>query len=218
MKQKQYLVVGAGRFGTAVSMTLAERGHEVVVLDRSEAAIEAIMSRVTHALIGDAADEETLKRLGIRNFDAVVVAIGENLEANILCTTLLKGLGAQHVVSKAASLLAARVLERVGADEVIRPEHDMGVQLADHLTAPGILDTFDFGSRHGVLEIEARGKFTGRLVDLKLPGRFGVHVIAVARGAEMELTPGPDFTIRQGDSVVLIGSNEAIRDLKEHLD
>jgi trk system potassium uptake protein TrkA len=218
MKEKQFLIVGVGRFGSSVAATLHERGHEVVVVDRKESAIEAIMNRVTHALIADATDEEVLKRLGVRNFDTVIVAIGENVEANILATALLKSLGAHHLVSKAASALTAQVLNQVGANEVIRPEHDMGVHLADRLSSPSILDTFSLGTAHGVLEIEAHQKLSGRLSDLKLPNRFDVQVIAVARDGNVELSPGADYVVRPGDRIVLIGSNMAIEKLRSYLD
>jgi trk system potassium uptake protein TrkA len=218
MKEKQFLVIGVGRFGSSVSTTLHARGHEVVVVDRKESAIEAVMNRVTHALIADGTDEEVLRRLGVRNFDTVIVAIGENVEANILATALLKSLGARHLVSKAASALTAQVLGQVGADEVIRPEHDMGIHLADRLSSPSILDTFSLGTEHGVLEVEAQQKLTGRLSSLKLPSRFDVQVIAVARNGSVELSPGADFVIESGDRIVLIGSNRAIGKLRNYLD
>ncbi len=138
MKVQQFLVIGAGRFGSAVATTLYDLGHEVVVVDQREAAIEAIMDQVTHAIIADATDEQALNKIGVANFDAVIVAIGTGLESNILATLAAKSIGARHVVSKATSNLAARVLARVGADLVVRPEHDMGQRLARQLAAPSI--------------------------------------------------------------------------------
>ncbi|MEZ4661899.1 MAG: TrkA family potassium uptake protein [Caldilineaceae bacterium] len=111
MKAKQFLVVGAGRFGAAVATTLYELKHEVVVIDEDEEAIEDIMDKVTHALIADATDEATLRKIGCSNFDAIIIAIGENFEANILATVAAKSLGARHVISKAKDLLSARSYE-----------------------------------------------------------------------------------------------------------
>jgi trk system potassium uptake protein len=217
VKARQFLVIGAGRFGSAVATTLYGLGHEVVVVDRSEAAVEAIMNQVSHAAIVDATDEEGLRKLGCGNFDAVIVAIGENLEANILATVAAKSVGAKHVVSKAASALAARVLAKVGADEVIRPEHDMGVRVARQLATPSILDAFDLGPDHGVIEIDVRSRLVGTLESLRLRNRFGVQAIAVNRAGRLEVGPRADFELRPGDKVVLIGSNEAIHKLRNYL-
>ncbi|HEX7022735.1 MAG TPA: TrkA family potassium uptake protein [Trueperaceae bacterium] len=217
MKAKQFLVIGAGRFGSALATTLFELGHEVVVIDRDEAAVEAVMNSVTHAAIADATDEAALRRLGVGNFDQVIVAIGENLEANILATVAAKGCGAHRVISKANSALAARVLASVGADVVIRPEHDMGVRLARHLATPSVLDAFELGERHGVVEIEAQGKLRGRLAELRLTNRFGVQVIAVTRNGKLVVGPRADFALEPGDKVVMIGGNEDLDRLRSYL-
>ena len=217
MKAKQFLVIGAGRFGSAVATTLYDLGHEVVVIDRSEAAVEAIMNRVTHAAIADAADEQALRKVGCGNFDAVIVAIGHNLEGNILATVAAKSVGARHVVSKVASELAARVLARVGADEVIRPEHDMGVRVARQLATPSIIDAFNLGPEHGVIEIDVGPRLTGTLESLRLRNRFGVQVIAVNRAGRLEIGPRADFELKPGDKVVLIGSNSAIEKIRDYL-
>lgn len=217
MKAKQFLVIGAGRFGSAVATTLYDLGHEVVVIDRSEAAVEAIMNRVTHAAIADAADEQALRKLGCGNFDAVIVAIGHNLEGNILATVAAKSVGARHVVSKVASELAARVLARVGADEVIRPEHDMGVRVARQLATPSIIDAFNLGPEHGVIEIDVGPRLTGTLESLRLRNRFDVQVIAVNRAGKLEVGPRADFELKSGDKVVLIGSNAAIEKIRDYL-
>jgi len=217
VKTKQFLVIGAGRFGSAVATTLYTLGHEVVVIDRSEEAIEAIMHQVTHAAIVDATDEAALRKLGCSNFDAVIVAIGHNLEANILATVAAKSVGARHVVSKVASGLAARVLARVGADEVIRPEHDMGIRVARQLATPSIIDAFNLGPEHGVIEIEVRPRLAGTLESLRLRNRFGVQVIAVNRAGRLEVGPRADFELKPGDKVVLIGSNEAVERIRDFL-
>src|SRR5690625_2623436 len=130
------------------------------------------MHRVTYAVIADATDECALRSLGVRNFDAVVVAIGVNFQANVLATTLLKSMGAKHVVSKAADKLTAEVLMRVGADRVVRPEHDMGVQLAKQFAEPTVLDAFDFGAEHEVVEMIAQKPLEGSLRCMESAGRF----------------------------------------------
>lgn len=218
MRKKQVLVIGVGRFGMALATSLYQQGHEVVVIDRDERKIEQIMDEVTHALIADATDEEVLRRVGVGNFDTVVVAIGANFEANIMTTVAAKNLKAKHVVAKATSGLAAAVLERIGADQVVRPERDMGLRLAQQLTTPELVDAFELGKGHTVIEVEAGGKLLGSLARLRLPNRFQVQAIAVNRGGEVVVTPGADFSLTAGDRVVLIGSNDAIRRFRDSLD
>jgi len=214
---RQFLVVGMGRFGSAVAQTLYDLGHEVVAIDAEEAALQEVMNRVTHAAIVDASDEAALKKLGVEHFDSVIVAIGENLEASILATVAAKSAGAKHVISKADKQLTARVLASVGADEIVRPEHDMGRRLARQLATPNIIDTLNLGSDHSVAELEAEGELCGKLRELKLPNRFGVQVIAVNRSGKLEVGPNADFEIKPGDRLVVIGSNAQLAKLREHL-
>lgn len=217
MKAQQFLVIGAGRFGSGLATTLYESGHEVVVVDVQETAVRAVMDHVTHAVVADATDEEALLKLGVANFDTVIVAIGSSLEANILATVAAKASGVKRVISKARTEQAARVLERVGADRVVRPEHDMGVRLGKQLASPSIVDAFSLGEVHGVVEVEAGRKLVGRLDELRLPARFGVTVIAVNRGGEVTIGPVADHAVREGDRLVIIGGNAAIDKLRRFL-
>ncbi len=215
MKAKQYLVIGAGRFGSALATTLYDLGHEVVIVDSNEERIEEVMDRVTHAVILDATEEDALGKLGLEGFDQVVVAIGNNLEASILTIVAAKNQGAKTVLSKATSETAARVMLKVGADEVVRPEHDMGVRVAKSIATPTIVDAFKLGENYEVVEYTAQRKLCGRLQDLKL-SRFGVQVIAVNRQGKLELSPTPDFVIAPGDNVVIIGETRAVERLRDH--
>lgn len=217
MRTKQFLVIGVGRFGGALARTLYQDGHEVVVIDQDETKIERIMDDVTHALIADSTDEDVLRRVGCGNFDTVVVSIGANFEANIMTTVAAKKLGAEHVIAKATSETGAAVLERVGADHVVRPEHDMGKRLAQQLTTPEMVDAFDLGEGHSVIEVEANEKLLGPLAELRLPNRFSVQVIAVNRGGDVVVSPGADFVVARGDNLVVIGSNEAIDRFRGHI-
>ncbi len=122
MKSKQCLVIGLGRFGTAVATTLYEMGHEVVAVDTNEDNVENVTNLVTHAAVLDATEERALKAIGVADFDVVVVGIGTDVQAAILATMNAKSLGAPYVVTKAIDEMARRVLERIGADLVIRPE------------------------------------------------------------------------------------------------
>jgi len=217
MKVRSFLVIGAGRFGGALARTLFDLGHEVVVADRDEDALEAVMAHATHAVLVDAADEEALAKLGPANFDVIVVAIGESFEAAVMTIAAAKSLGAQRVVAKATSALAAQVLQKVGADEVVRPEHDMGVRLARQLVTPALLDAFELGETHGVVEIEAGPKLVGTLAHLRLPNRFRVQVIVVERGEQLTVGPKSDFEIEIGDRLVVLGETGDLDRFREAL-
>lgn len=205
MNRRQYLIVGAGRFGAALTEALFEKGHEVVVVDRDERRVEAVAQTATQALVADSTDEEVLRRLGVGNFDAVVVAIGADFESSVLTTVSTKALGAKRVIAKAASKGAAAVLARVGADRVVMPEHDMGTRLADHLSTPQMLDAFELGLRHAVVEIQANERLAGTLAHLRLPNRFNVQVIAINREGDVSVSPGATFAVQPGDVLVVIG-------------
>ena len=218
MSIKQFLIIGAGRFGSALATTLYNAGHEVVVVDRDALRVEAINNRVTHAVMLDATDEDELGTLGLNTFSRVVVAIGGDLEASVLTIVAAKSQGAAHVISKATSETSARVMLTVGADEVVRPEHDMGVRLAKNLLTPSIVDAFELGEHYEVVEFRARDKLCGRLQDLKLSNRFGVQVIAIIRQGTLDVSPSADYVIRPGDDVVMIGDVKDVRKLRSYLE
>ena len=126
---KSFAVIGIGRFGTSVALTLSLMGHEVLAVDTSAAAIDSIADRVTHAIVADATDERVLRRIGIAEFDAVVISVAADIRASILTAMLSKELGAKRVVAKAADDLHAKLLIKAGADQVVQPERDSGVRL-----------------------------------------------------------------------------------------
>lgn len=214
MKVKQCLVIGLGRFGTAVATTLYELGHEVVAVDIEEEHVQAVTNLVTHAAILDATDERALRSIGAGDFDEVIIAIGTDIRANILATMGAKGLGAPHVVCKATDEISARVLEKIGADEVIRPEHDMGVRVAQRLAGVKRKDAPDLGGNISIVEIEVNERLRGTLKELNLSNRFGVQVIAINRAGKVEVTPRADELLRPHDLLVVVGDNHAIDALR----
>jgi trk system potassium uptake protein TrkA len=222
---KQFLVLGCGHFGTALATSLYDLGFEVVVLDSDKDRVEDIMNRVSHAIIGDATDEDTLAEIDVSQFDTVIVSIGESLEANILATFAAKRAGAEHVISKVDSELAAEVLSRVGADEIVRPEHDMAVRLASKLTSPGLVDSLQLEeSDYTIAELEITEHLTGTLAALELPQRFGVQVILLqhhaptGRNKSGRISPNGQSQVHKGDSIVVIGTNDAISKLRAYLE
>ena len=215
--RKQFMVVGAGRFGSAVAKTLYQYGHEVVVIDVESEPINSIKGHVTHALIADATDVDIMRQLGCSNFDAVIIAIGDNLESNILATVAAQDANAKKVISKAQDEVAAKILNRIGADQVIQPEKEMGIRLARKLASPEVLDLLSLGENYGVMEIDVNSHLCGTLKEMKLPARFGVQVITINRKSELFSPPPSDFQTQPGDKMLLIGDNRSIEKLQEYL-
>jgi len=161
-RSKQFVVIGLGRFGTSVAQTLSTLGHDVLAMDKDEHAVQVIMQDVTQAVQADARDEETLRALGVRNFDVAIVAIGDDLEANILITLMLKEMGVPYVVTKAQNALHGKVLEKIGADKIIYPEQDMGFRLANNLVRTNVMDFIELSLDYSIFEIVASSQFINK--------------------------------------------------------
>jgi trk system potassium uptake protein TrkA len=152
------LVIGIGRFGKSVATNLYSLGYEVLAIDKSEKKIQDIANEVTHAVQIDARDEEALKALGIRNFDVAIVAIGDDIQSNILVSVMLKEIGVKTIIAKAKNAMHGKVLEKIGVDRVIYPERDMGLKVAQSLTSPNdLLDFIELSSRYSIAEVFAQG-------------------------------------------------------------
>jgi len=204
---KSFVVVGCGRFGSAVAETLYNLGNEVLAIDGDEEVIEAISGHVTHAVQADVMDENVMRELGIRNFDVAVISIASNLEASILATIIVKDLGVKKVVAKAQSEIHGKVLRRIGADKVIFPERDMGVRVAHNLSSKGIIDFIELSPEYSIMEIQSVKQWTGKsLAQLRLRNKYGINVMAIKRGSDINVSPGPDDVICDGDILLALGS------------
>ncbi|MHB0884602.1 MAG: potassium channel family protein [Bacillota bacterium] len=214
--KRQFAVIGLGRFGSSVARALSAMGHEVLVIDSDEENVQRLADQVTHAVTCDATDGAALKAMGIRNFDVVIVAIGD-MQASILCTLLLKELGVAEVVAKADNDLHGKVLQRTGADKVIYPERDSGVRLAHNLSASTILDYIELAPDYSMVEISATQALIGKtLRHLALRATFNVNVIAIRRGTMMNITPQADDQVLTGDVLIVVGRNDDIKRLEEY--
>lgn len=207
---KSYMVIGLGRFGTAVAMKLQELGNEVLVMDEKPEHVQRLSNLVTYAVVGDARDEEVLKSLGASSFDCAIVAIGTDLAASILVTLNLKSLGVAKVVCKAQDSRQAQALEKVGADRVVIPEREMGEKLAQNLASSGVLDYTELSRNCGIVEIKTPKAWIGkdlRQIDARV--KYGVTVIAV-READGDITVfvRPDQPFGAEDILVLLGNND----------
>lgn len=209
--KRQFAVIGLGRFGSSVARTLFSMGYDVLALDISEERVQDLAKDVTHVVQGDAREEETLRAVGIRNFDVVVVAIGQDIQSSILITVLLKELGVKCVVAKAQNELHAKVLYKVGADKVVFPERDMGARLARNMVSANVLDYIQLSPDYSIAEIATYESWEGKsLRELNLRARFGINVLAIKRNKRLLVAPGADDLIEKGDILVVVGMNENI--------
>lgn len=214
---KSYLVLGLGRFGRSLATELYNHGSEVLAIDKDEDIVNEIQTHVTHALIGDCADENVLQSIGVRNFDVVIVAVGgEDIQTSTLATIMLKELGANYVISRAADALHGKILKKIGADRVIMPEYDMGVRCAKSLTSSNILDMINLSEDYSIVEIKAPKSWVDSSIKtLNLRSNYGITVLAVKGENRFIITPSSDFMIKDEDILVILGHNKNIAKIKE---
>ncbi|MGF7059556.1 potassium channel family protein [Brassicibacter mesophilus] len=216
---KQFVVIGCGRFGTSVAKTLYSQGFDVLAIDKDPEIIQEISDSVTHAVQADGIDENTLKSLGLRNFDVAVISIGSDLQASIMATLIAKELGVQTVIAKAQNDIHGKVLYKIGADRVVFPERDMGVRVAHNLVSSNILDYVELSPDYSIVEISAIEEWEGKtLKELRLPTRYGVNVMAIKQGKDINISPYADDVINHGDILIVIGNIEQLATLERKAD
>ena len=216
---RQFLVVGLGRFGTSLAKTLYNLGYDVMGIDSNEEIIQNIADSITHAVQADATDENTLKALGVRNFDVAIVSIGNDIQSSILITIMLKEMGIKYVVAKAQSQLHGKVLYKIGADRVVFPERDMGVRVAHNLVSSNILDYIELSPEYSIVEIAAIPAWHNKsLGQLDMRRKYGLNVMAIKRGNyDVKISPHADDLISENDVLVVVGRKSDIEKLERHI-
>ena len=205
MNKKQYVVIGLGRFGSSIATTLYSLGNDVLVIDKNEDLVEDIADKVTHAVQADATDENTLKSLGIKNFDVAIISIGGDIQSSVMATLIVKELGVKYIIAKGNGELHAKVLYKIGADRVVLPEKDMGVRVAHNMVSSNILDYIELSSDYSIIEIKALKEWEGKnLKDLNLRKKYGINVIAIKNKGKVNLNPAADDKINKENVIVAI--------------
>jgi trk system potassium uptake protein len=224
VKRKQFGVIGLGRFGSAMAMTLTELGHDVIGVDGDETRVQQLADVITHALQIDATDEKALRAAGIQDVDVAVVSIGENIESSLLVVMQLRDLGIGTIVAKAVTPLHGRILEKLGVSRVIFPEREMAIRIAHSLVLPNVIDYIELSRDFSIVEVPAPASFVGRtLKQLELRPRLGLTLIAIKRHSDdsgavvTNIAPAADETIRPGDILALLGGNEKLNQLDQLL-
>lgn len=210
---KNYLVIGLGKFGRAIAKTLYENGNIVLALDENEEAVQRILDEgiVEDAITLDAKDENALKNIVKDSFDAAFVCIGSNIQDSILVTLMLKELDVKNIVCKAETKIQGKVLEKLGADQVVYPEELMGEKIAYSVMRPTVIEYFKFSNEYSVFEIKVPKIFIGKsLLELNLRHKYSTNVIAIRTQGEFNITPSPEYKFKKEDTIVVLGKTEGI--------
>lgn len=208
---KSILIIGMGRFGRHCAKKLNEMGHQVMAIDTREDRIDTVLPYVTDGLIGNSTQKKFMSTIGVKNFDVCIVAIGDDFQSSLETTALLKDLGAQHVVARAARDVHARFLARNGADEVIYPERQLAEWTAIRYSSNHILDYTPLSEDYAVYEIQIPANWIGKsLAQLDLRRRKKINVFAIKQGDLLITDVHPDVPLKANQTLMIIGTNKEI--------
>lgn len=208
---KNFIVIGLGRFGSAVAQELCELGNQVLAMDQDRDLVQSIADQVTHAVVGDGRDPEVLRSLGVKDYDCAVVAIAGDVGSSALVTMRLKEAGVSKVICKAQSHVHKRLLEKIGADRVVFPEYEMGITVAQGLAHSNIINFIELSPEYGIVEVDLPGGWAGQTIrELDIRAKFKVNVIAVRQGQEINVAPGADCVLNHGDRLLVLGEDRNI--------
>jgi len=214
--KKSFLIIGLGRFGISLARTLTKEGHSVLGIDNDDIVIQKFSFEIDNVMKLDATDSEVLDSLGIADFEAVIISIGEKyIQNSILATLLAKEKGAKKIIAKAGTKVQGKVLSKVGADMVVFPEKDMGQRIGKILSSHNIIDFIELSSDITILELKTPDLMTGKdLIELNLRKKYGVTIISVKNSDGIVKTP-PDvnYKFKEEDILTLIGENKLLKKL-----
>ncbi len=225
----KYIIVGMGSFGGFLAARLTELGHEVVGVDSSEIKIEQVKDKITHAILMDATDAETVKTLPYKDADAVIITIGENVGASIMVTAIFKQLNVTRLISRAINPVHETVIKAIGITEILHPEEDSAERMAKRLQMKNVLDSLDLSDDYNVIEVKTPERYVGMtLEETNLRKEYKVTVITIIHEIERTNMLGKksiinnvvgvvigDTKIVAGDFLVLFGSSKDIQRILE---
>ncbi len=216
--KRDFAVIGLGRFGSSVCRELSLEGMDVLAIDKDENKINEFKKIAHHAVIADSTDEDTLKELGIKNIDHVIVAIGDNIQASILTTVILSELGIKKITVKAQNDYHEKILNKIGAHQVVHPERDMGKRIAHSIMSNNILDYLELSDEHSIVEVIAGKRMIGKtLIDLDIRANYGCNVVAIKEGKNINVSPNATDLIKPDDILIVIGSDDDISRFEKDL-
>lgn len=215
---RQFVVIGLGQFGSNMAKALHGMGYEVLAVDKRMERVQEYSTEFTHVVQADATDENALRELGILNFDVVVVAIGDDMEANLLTTMQLKDLGAPYIVAMARDPLQGRLLKKIGVNRIVSPEADMANRVAHNLATTSVMDYIELSDEFSIVELAVSPDLHDKsLAESNIRAKYGLNVVAIKRGDKLIVTPQATEKLRASDTIVVVGSNEGISHMEENL-
>lgn len=204
-KNQSFIVFGLGKFGESIATELSLAGADVLAVDLDKDRVHDLSDIVTRAVVADVCDAEAMKALGISNMDAAIIAITGHLDASILATIFCKEAGVPFICAKSKDTTHTKILEKVGADKIIIPEHESGIRMARHLLTGNVIDFVEISKNIRMVEIAMRPEWTNHtLRELDLRNKENVNVIALRQGEEINVTPSPDLPLSQNMSLLII--------------
>lgn len=213
MTKRQFAVIGLGKFGSSIAITLANAGYEVIAIDHDEERVQEIADSVAYALRADVTEPGVLKNMGISNVDAVVVAISDDLEASVLATILAKEAGAPYVVAKGGTEMHGMILTKIGADEVIYPEKAMGTRLAKKLISGNFLDLYELSKSFSMVEVKVPEHWVDKNLKQLDLRKKGINVIGLMDGDKVNVNVDPDMPLPAGTTVIIVAKNETLSNI-----
>ena len=209
---KTILLIGLGRFGQHIAMKLSELDHQVLAVDSNEDRVNAALPYVTNAQIGDSTKREFLASLGIKNFDACIVAIGDDFQSSLETVWLLHELGAKRVIARASRGMQEKFLLRNGADEVVFPEKQLAAWTAIRCTSNHILDYIELDDGYAIVEISVPDERDGRTItSIDVRKKYGINILAIRGDGKLNMSITPDTVLSADCSVLVLGSERAIQ-------
>ena len=216
MIDKQYAVLGLGRFGSSVALTLADAGCEVLAVDSDEEKVQELADHVTYAVTADVTEPGGLESLSVSNIDIAVVGIAGNMEDSILATIMTKEAGAGYVIAKAMSEIHGTILAKVGADKVIYPERDSGIRLAKNLVSGNFMEFFALSDTYSIVELKVPGTWVGKsLRELDLRKNLGINMIGVMMEGKTVVNVDPETPLEKSWTAIVVGDNRDLQRLSQ---
>ncbi|MBL7575002.1 trk system potassium uptake protein TrkA [Peptoniphilus asaccharolyticus DSM 20463] len=209
---KSYVVFGLGRFGSTVAITLSELGYDVLAVDSNFDRVQSVADKVTTAIQVDMMDENATENLGLKNFDGAVVAIGENFEAAIMSSIVAQEAGIPLIIAKANTVRQGKILQKIGVNEVVYPEKDMGSRVAYNLTSKNLLDYIQISQELSIAEIRTLPSWWDKTIEnLEIRNKFNITILGIERNGKVEVNPAPDTVLRDDDILIIVGKDEHIK-------
>lgn len=209
---KSILLIGLGRFGRHIARKLNDLNHEVMAVDQNEQRVNEVLPYVTNAQIGDSTSEEFLSSLGIRNFDACIVTIGDNFQNSLETASLLKELGAKKVIARASRGVQETFLLRNGADEVVYPEKQLAAWTAIRCTSDHILDYIELDGDYSMFELEIPEQWNGKtIIQLNIRKKYGINILGIRENGRLNMNITPDTCLDSGKSILVLGKQKDIQ-------